>query len=79
MAVVPRSWPENWDTRVSGEVCDVCALVRGDAPNGDPVIYESPWAVAYLKHHDIQRGYVIVSCRSHVVEPFDLPTDEAGA
>ena len=76
---VPRSWPENWDARVSGEGCGVCALLRGDASNGDPQIYESPWVVAYLKRQDIQRGYAIVSCRSHVVEPFELPVDDAAA
>jgi diadenosine tetraphosphate (Ap4A) HIT family hydrolase len=74
-----RSWPENWDALVSGEECGVCALVRGELSNGDPRIYESPWVVAYLVRRDIQRGYVIVSCRSHVVEPFDLAANDAAA
>jgi diadenosine tetraphosphate (Ap4A) HIT family hydrolase len=76
---VARTWPENWDARVSGEDCGVCALLRGDASNRDPQIYESPSAVAYLRRPDIQRGYVIVSCRTHVLEPFELPDDEAAA
>jgi diadenosine tetraphosphate (Ap4A) HIT family hydrolase len=54
-------------------------LLRGDASTGDPQIYESPWAVAFLMRHDIQRGYAIVSCRSHVVEPFELTGDDAAA
>jgi ATP adenylyltransferase len=41
--------------------------------------YESPTAVAFLVSRDIQRGYVIVSCRQHVVEPFELPDDKAAA
>jgi diadenosine tetraphosphate (Ap4A) HIT family hydrolase len=53
--------------------------VRGDAPYGDPEIYESHWTVAYLRRHNIQRGYAIVTCRAHVVEPFDLPEDHSAA
>jgi diadenosine tetraphosphate (Ap4A) HIT family hydrolase len=41
------------------------------------LIYESSSAVAYLRRHDIQRGYVIVTCREHVVEPFELPDEGA--
>jgi diadenosine tetraphosphate (Ap4A) HIT family hydrolase len=47
--------------------------------NGDPKIYESPWVVAFLVRRDIQRGYAIVSCRPHVIEPFDLPPEDAAA
>jgi diadenosine tetraphosphate (Ap4A) HIT family hydrolase len=78
-SALPRSWPANWDARVSGEECGVCALLRRKASNGDPQIYESPWTVAFLQRNDIVRGYAIVSCRSHVVEPFDLPENEAAA
>jgi diadenosine tetraphosphate (Ap4A) HIT family hydrolase len=44
-----------------------------------PETYESPSTVAYLRRHEIQRGYVIVACRTHVVEPFHLPEDESAA
>jgi diadenosine tetraphosphate (Ap4A) HIT family hydrolase len=71
------AWPDDWDARVSGEACGVCASLRGDAPFGDPVIHESPWGVASLRRHDIQRGYAIIACRAHVVEPFELPEDAA--
>jgi diadenosine tetraphosphate (Ap4A) HIT family hydrolase len=57
----------------------VCAIVSGDESNGDPVVYESPAVVAFLVRRDIQRGYVIVACRQHVVEPFELPETEASA
>ena len=73
------SWPSNWDALVAGEGCGVCAIVRGEEPNGDPVIYESATAVGFLVRRDIQRGYVIVACRAHVVEPFELPAAEAAA
>ena len=53
--------------------------MRGERQNGDPVIYESPTAIAFLVRRDIQRGYVIVACRRHVVEPFELSADEAAA
>ena len=74
-----RSWPENWDALVSGEDCGVCASLSGDAPYGDPEIYESRWTVAYLRRCKIQRGYAIVTCRAHVVEPFDLPAVHSAA
>jgi diadenosine tetraphosphate (Ap4A) HIT family hydrolase len=64
---------------VAGDGCEVCALVRGETSNGDAQIYESPTAVAFLVSRDIQRGYAIVSCRQHVVEPFELPDDDAAA
>jgi diadenosine tetraphosphate (Ap4A) HIT family hydrolase len=77
---VPLSWPKNWDALVSGDECSVCASLRGDAPYGDPVIYESQWTIAYLRQHDIQRGYAIVVWRaSHVVEPLDLSNEAACA
>jgi diadenosine tetraphosphate (Ap4A) HIT family hydrolase len=57
----------------------VCAALLGEAPYGDPVVYESPWVVAYLRRHDIQRGYTIVTSRVHVVEPFELPEADAAA
>jgi diadenosine tetraphosphate (Ap4A) HIT family hydrolase len=79
LGAVAASWPTNWDALVAGEGCGVCAIVRGEESNGDLVIYESPTAVGFLVRRDIQRGYVIVSCRSHVVEPFELPRDEAAA
>lgn len=72
-------WPEDWDARVSGEACGVCASLRGERPYGDPQIYESRWSIAYLRRHDIQRGYAIVVWRDgHVVEPLDL-SDEAAS
>ena len=74
-----RSWPPNWDALVAGEGCEVCAVVRGETSSGDPRIYESPTSSALLVSRDIQRGYVIVSCRRHVVEPFELPDAEAAA
>ncbi len=74
-----RSWPENWDALVSGEECGVCASLHGDARFGDPQIYESQWTIAYLRRYNIQRGYAIVTCRAHVVEPFELPDAEAAA
>lgn len=74
-----RTWPPTWDALVAGEGCEVCALVRGETSNGDPRIYESPTAVAFLVSRDIQRGYVIVSCRQHVVEPFELSAGDSAA
>ena|SRR5690348_5466681 len=73
-------WPDNWEKRVTGEECSVCAAVRTDAPYGDPVIFQSRWTVATLRRHDIQRGYAVVAWRDgHVVEPLDLPDDAAAA
>lgn len=73
------SWPENWDELVAGEGCGVCAILNGEDATPDPRIYESSTAVGFLVSRDIQRGYVIVACRSHVVEPFDLNDAEAAA
>ena len=65
---------------ISGAECGVCAALRGDAPYGDPEIYESRWTITYLRRHAIQRGYAIVVWRDgHVVEPFDLPAGAAAA
>jgi diadenosine tetraphosphate (Ap4A) HIT family hydrolase len=72
------SWPDDWEARVSGAACAVCASLRGDRPYGDPQIYESRWTVAYLRRHDIQRDYAIVVWRAgHVVEPFELGDEDA--
>jgi diadenosine tetraphosphate (Ap4A) HIT family hydrolase len=75
-----RVWPADWEDRLAGKDCDMCAQGRPD---------ETPWGIrvcqgrasdAYLSKHGPQRGYVYVVWRGrHVAEPYELVPEEAGA
>jgi diadenosine tetraphosphate (Ap4A) HIT family hydrolase len=77
---VPRTWPDDWDQRVGGDGCAMCAQGRPDEDELGIRVYRSDTADAYLQKADVgQRGYCIVIWRGrHVAEPTQLSDTEAG-
>ncbi len=71
-------WPADWDERVSGDACLLCAEGRPDDTGQAVRFYETDMVDAYLPRVGVQRGYAIVVWRaSHVVEPTMLSPREA--
>ena len=77
---VPRTWPDDWDQRVGGDGCAMCAQGRPDEDEFGIRVYRSDTADGYLQKADVgQRGYCIVIWRGrHVAEPTQLSDTEAG-
>jgi diadenosine tetraphosphate (Ap4A) HIT family hydrolase len=77
---VPRTWPADWEQRLRGEGCAMCAQGRPDETEFGIRVYRSDTSDAYLQKADVgQRGYCIVIWRGrHVAEPTELSNTEAG-
>jgi len=77
---VNRTWPDDWERRVRGEGCAMCAQGRPDENEFGIRVYRSDTSDAYLQKADVgQRGYTIVIWRGrHVAEPTELSDTEAG-
>jgi diadenosine tetraphosphate (Ap4A) HIT family hydrolase len=77
---VQRSWPDDWEQRMRGAGCAMCAQGRPDENEFGIRVYRSDTADAYLQKADVgQRGYCIVIWRGrHVAEPTELSDTEAG-
>jgi diadenosine tetraphosphate (Ap4A) HIT family hydrolase len=78
---VPRTWPDDWQQRMQGAGCAMCAQGRPDENEFGILVYRSDTSDAYLQKPDVgQRGYTIVIWRGrHVAEPTELSDTEAGA
>jgi diadenosine tetraphosphate (Ap4A) HIT family hydrolase len=77
---VPRTWPADWEQRMRGEGCPMCASGRPEEDAYGILVYRSDTADGYLHKNDVgQRGYCIVIWRGrHVAEPTQLSNTEAG-
>ena len=77
---VPRTWPDDWEQRMRGAGCAMCAQGRPDENEFGIRVYRSDTSDAYLQKVDAgQRGYTIVIWRGrHVAEPTELSDSEAG-
>ena len=74
-----RTWPEDWEARMRGKDCAICAEGRPDvAHDGSALIYRSAVVDAYLRRASLARGYSVVVWRGrHVAEPTELSTEDA--
>lgn len=75
---MPRTWPDDWDARVRGEGCPMCADGRPDASPYGVRFFTGAYADAYLGRSGPARGYAFVVWRGrHVAEPTELTDEEA--
>ena len=74
-----REWPDDWDERVRGKGCAMCAEGRPERVGANVRISQARSSDAYLVNRDVgQRGYTLVIWRGrHVADPTELATDEA--
>src|SRR5262249_51771693 len=71
--VIHMGWPDDWDARVDGSGCAMCAGKRYGA-----LIGETEVSKVWFPRAALVRGYAIVAWRGrHVVEPHHLSDDEA--
>jgi len=73
-----RGWPEDWDERMAGHECPICAAVgQGDNDSWVAVI-TGEFAEVYLERRSRLPGYCIVVWRhGHIAEPTDLAPGQA--
>jgi len=75
---VNRTWPNDWERRVRGDDCSICAEGRPDESGGRLRVYEGTVLDAYLNRDDVALGYVIAFWRGyHVAEPTQLGEHDA--
>lgn len=75
---VRRTWPEDWERRLSGEGCPICAEGRPGVSGGRLRVYEGGVVDAYLNRDDAALGYVVAFWRGpHVAEATQLPDHDA--
>jgi diadenosine tetraphosphate (Ap4A) HIT family hydrolase len=74
-----RTWPADWEARVEGKDCPMCAEGRADTTHdGSELVYRSTFVDAYLQRASGVRGYSVVVWRGrHVAEPTELSSAEA--
>ncbi|WP_157180797.1 hypothetical protein [Actinopolymorpha alba] len=73
-------WAEDWDARMSGEVCRFCRKGRPDENEDGARVYAGEVSDAYLPRNVVMRGYAVVVWRGrHVVEPTELTSGEAAS
>jgi diadenosine tetraphosphate (Ap4A) HIT family hydrolase len=76
-----REWPADWNERVRGKGCPMCAEGRPDDVHGNLRIAAGRVSDAFLVRQSVgQRGYAVVIWRGrHVSDPTELARDEASA
>lgn len=77
--MMKRTWPEDWERRVAGDGCPMCAEGSADVDGlGRHRILASPLCDAYLHRQRAARGYAVAVWRGrHVTELTELTDAEA--
>jgi diadenosine tetraphosphate (Ap4A) HIT family hydrolase len=71
-------WPLDWDARIAGTACRLCAEGRPEESRTGLRIYSSDLTDAYLARRALVRGYAVVIWRGrHVTEPHHLNIEDA--
>jgi len=73
-----REWPADWEERLCGKDCPMCAGGRPEETEFGIRIRAGRYSDSYLQKRGKVRGYTVVIWRSrHVAEPTELSWDEA--
>ncbi len=74
-----ENWkPHSWDALISGESCPVCDLIETEQAEDDHgiAVADLRFSRLFLAKNQYVRGYCVLMCRRHVIEPYDLSADE---
>ena len=74
-----ESWKaENWDALIRGEDCPVCELIRLDEAEDEHgiAIADLSFSRLFLAKNQYVRGYCVLMCHRHVIEPHELTAEE---
>lgn len=69
-----RTWPEDWEQRLTGDACPMCREGRPDDNGWGLRFHAGTCSDAYLQRQPLSPGYTILIWRGdrHVTELFDL-------
>jgi len=69
---------KNWDSMISGELCPVCDLIHSDAKDDEHLIQICDLTLSrlYLAKNQFVKGYCVLICYKHVIEPYELSRPE---
>ncbi len=69
---------DNWDALVAGENCPVCELIQLDKSEDEHgiTIVDLSFSRLLLAKNQYVQGYCVLMCHRHVIEPYELTTDE---
>lgn len=68
---------EEWRSLVDGTRCPICKMVASTEDNPlDLYVGRLPLSIVRLSRNQMARGYTVVYCQRHVIEPFDLTPQE---
>lgn len=73
------SWKaNNWDALIRGDSCPLCDWIRSAKPEDDHgiAIADLPYSHLFLAKNQFVRGYCVLICHRHVIEPFELTPEE---
>jgi diadenosine tetraphosphate (Ap4A) HIT family hydrolase len=76
---MPQKWKsQNWDALISGESCPVCDLIQSAKSADEYVIAigDLRFSRLFLSKNQFVRGYCVMMCRKHAIEPYELTADE---
>ena len=76
---MPENWKsENWDSLISGESCPVCDQIRLGKKEDKHLIEIGDLTISrlYLAKNQFVKGYCVLICRRHVIEPHELSKQE---
>jgi diadenosine tetraphosphate (Ap4A) HIT family hydrolase len=70
--------PSNWDALISGERCPLCDLIQTGQQEDEHGISVADLRISRLSlaKNQCVPGYCVLLCRKHVIEPYELTTDE---
>jgi diadenosine tetraphosphate (Ap4A) HIT family hydrolase len=68
----------NWDALVSGESCPLCSLISSAQQEDDHgiAIADLTFSRLFLAKNQFVKGYCVLICHRHVIEPYELTTEE---
>jgi diadenosine tetraphosphate (Ap4A) HIT family hydrolase len=76
---VAENWKaKDWDTLIRGERCPVCDLIQTAKPEDQHGIAVADLRLSrlFLARNQYVPGYCVMMCHKHVIEPYELTTDE---
>ncbi len=66
-------WPEDWDERMAGRGCLICAAIGQGDNDSWVAVTAGEFAEVYLERRSRLPGYCVVVWRhGHIAEPADL-------
>lgn len=74
-----ENWkPQNWNTLISGTNCPVCDQIRLNENEDKHLIKicDLKFSCLYLAKNQFVKGYCVLICHRHVIEPYELSKKE---